>query len=294
MADEKPPGVQFERWLNLFGSVVAPATLIGALLFYFGYVSSRAQYDYFGVDIDSVGLSTQDYVMRSPQPLLVPLLVLALVGATFAAAHARIRRRVDEPDFRKTVRIAALSGVVLVGVGVVMLFTYSWMSDWDFYPLITPLLLGLGSAVTAYGLTMLRFIDRRADAQASDGPGLTVIVLLWAAVAACLFWATATVAQWSGLGLAKRQAENLQDLPSVIVDTKERLHLPVETGVRETTLSDSEDADYRYRYWGLRLLIVGDGQLFVVPNVWHSQDRTLVLPFDDSIRVQFQFRNLPP
>ena len=87
MPDEKPTGAQFERWLNLLGSVVAPATLIGALLFYFGYVSSRAQYDYFGVDIDSVGLSTQDYVMRSPQPLLVPLLVLALLGAALTAAQ---------------------------------------------------------------------------------------------------------------------------------------------------------------------------------------------------------------
>ena len=50
-------------------------TLVSALLFYFGYVSARSQYEYFGIDVDTIGLSTQDYVMRSPQPLLVPLLV---------------------------------------------------------------------------------------------------------------------------------------------------------------------------------------------------------------------------
>jgi hypothetical protein len=96
------------------------------------------------------------------------------------------------------------------------------------------------------------------------------------------------------IGLAKHQANNLQDLPSVIVDTDERLYLPAESGVQETPLPGSEDATYRFRYWGLRLLIVGDGQLFVVPNRWHSSDTTLVLPFDESVRVQFQFRNIAP
>jgi len=71
LADESKSS-QFERYLSLGASVVAPITIISALLFYFGYVSSRAQYAYFGIDVDAIGLSTQDYVMRSPQPLLVP------------------------------------------------------------------------------------------------------------------------------------------------------------------------------------------------------------------------------
>lgn len=59
---------QFEQWLSIGGRIIAPTTALTTLLFYFGYVSSRAQYDYFGVDVDTVGLTTQDYVMRSPQP----------------------------------------------------------------------------------------------------------------------------------------------------------------------------------------------------------------------------------
>lgn len=46
-------------------TVIAPATMLSASLFYFGYVSSRAQHEYFGLDVDTIGLSTQDYVMRS-------------------------------------------------------------------------------------------------------------------------------------------------------------------------------------------------------------------------------------
>ena len=85
----------FERRLRAFASVLAPTTAVGALLFYFGYVSSRAEYEYFGVDVDAIGLGTQDYIMRSPQPLLVPLLVLALIGVSALLLHARTLRRIE-------------------------------------------------------------------------------------------------------------------------------------------------------------------------------------------------------
>lgn len=306
MPDEKPAGAQVERWLNLLGSVIAPATLIGALLFYFGYVSARAQYDYFGVDIDSVGLSTQGYVMRSPQPLLVPLLVLALLGAALVALHSRIRHRSDQPGFRDAISRSIMAGLGLVAVGLVLLFIYPLLSGWDPYPLVTALVLGIGGAVTAYGLGTLRYLDNRpgGDKAGADPTGrsrptprLAAIVLIWAAVAACVFWSTATVAQWSGRGLARHQAENLKDLPSVILDTKEPLQLFDEAGVHQRQLTvDPQDPDvtYHYRYWGLRLLIVGDNELYLVPEVWNPYDTTLLVPLDDSVRVQFQFRNWPP
>ena len=65
-------------------------TLISALLFYFGYVSRDSQYAYFGIDVDTIGLSTQDYVMRSPQPLLVPLLGITLLAVGGLLLHKAI------------------------------------------------------------------------------------------------------------------------------------------------------------------------------------------------------------
>ena len=91
MSDGAPPGGQLERWIGVAATIIAPATLLSAVLFYFGYVSSRSQYEYFGVDVDTIGLSTRDYVMRSPQPLLVPLLALALAAAALVAGHAAVR-----------------------------------------------------------------------------------------------------------------------------------------------------------------------------------------------------------
>ncbi|KQX05187.1 MULTISPECIES: hypothetical protein [unclassified Leifsonia] len=280
---EQPEGARFERWIGFLGNVIAPATLIGALLFYFGYVSSRAQYDYFGVDVDVIGLGTQDYVMRSPQPLLVPLLAFVLVGAALVALHAAVLRRKEDPGFGRRMRRVAVTGLALLAAGVVLLVLYPLLGDWPYYPLVTPLVIAAGGGGSAYALALLR-----------PRPRLALIVLLWLAVAAALFWATATIAQWSGRGIAQAQVRQLGDLPSVIIDTQQRLFLPAEAGVDELELPDSAEEKFRYRYWGLRLLIVGDDRMFLVPDVWTNRDTTLVVPLDGSSRVQFQFRNDAP
>jgi hypothetical protein len=120
-------------------------------------------------------------------------------------------------------------------------------------------------------------------------------VLVWVAVAAALFWATATIAAWSGRGLAKEQARDLGTLPSVILDTREPLFLGPGTGVVERRLERATKGQvYRYRYWHLRLLVEGKDVMFLVPNTWHAGNTTLLVPVDDNIRVRFQFRNDPP
>ncbi len=294
-AAEEPTAL-LERVLSLGGRIIAPATVISTLLFYFGYVSSRSQYDYFGLDVDVIGLSTQDYVMRSPQPLLVPLLVLTLLGAGASAGHAVLRRRAGRTSgLRFVARRMLLVGSVVLVAGLVLLFGYAGIGRWPLYGLITPLVLAVGSASTAYGLGTLRWLDERDPARRTRlGPG-GVVILLWVAVAAGLFWGTATVAQWSGRGLAGEQAQRLDELSSVIVDSKQRLFLPADAGVRERDLTGAAtDQPYRFRYSNLRLLIQGDGAMFLVPGTWSPAATTIMLPVDGDVHVQFQFRNDPP
>src|ERR687884_1890055 len=95
MADADAPGTRLERLISWAASVVAPLSVLTAVLFYFGYASSYAEYAYFGLDVDMIGLSTQDYVMRSPQPLLTPLLALVLLVVAFAGGHEWVRRRIQ-------------------------------------------------------------------------------------------------------------------------------------------------------------------------------------------------------
>ncbi|TWD82907.1 hypothetical protein FB561_4053 [Kribbella amoyensis] len=277
MADDRS---QLERWASFAAGIVAPITVVSALLFYFGYVSARAQYEYFGIDVDTIGLSTQDYVMRSPQPLLVPLLALTLLAVAGVVLHTAVRP--SATGIRRARRIAL---AVLV-LGVLVLVAYPLAGDLPYYPLVVPVVIGLAAAALAY----LSYLAART---AELRPPVVLIVLLAIVTTTCAFWATATTAQYSGRGLAKAHAADLGQFPVVILDTKERLQLR-SPGIEETALRPGAGQTFHYRYRGLRLLVVGQNRLFLVPQNWSGSNTTLVVPLNDSVRVQFQFQNDPP
>jgi hypothetical protein len=334
MADDRPSGSQLGQWISTGASIVAPVTLLSALLFYFGYVSSASEYAYFGIDVDTIGLSTQGYIMRSPQTLLVPLLVLPLAGAGFLTLNAAIRRRItsrvartadeantEKPDgdqarqaehIRHVVQWSRLFGLAVLTSGLILLFAYPYLHGWALYGLVTPLLIGLGAAIIAYGSRVLTLLQRLQEQQAPGaakdaGPNRARLAhedssvvarriagaLIYVVIAASIFWATATIAQASGRAIAQNAAEHFDDLPSVILDTKERLFLH-DPGVEETVLPPSGGQTFHYRYRGLRLLIEGQDRMFLVPERWSASDSTLIVPLDSSVRVQFRFQNQPP
>jgi hypothetical protein len=283
MADERS---QAERWISFAAGIVAPVTLLSALLFYFGYVSARTQYEYFGIDVDTIGLSTQDYVMRSPQPLLVPLLVLTLLAVAGLLLHKAIRGRVTAGSAR-TVRRFRVGVILALVLGVVGLLAYPLIGQLPYYALFVPLLIGLAAAALAYLTYLARTIEPELGSQR------VLVILLAVVTTTCAFWATATTAQYSGRGLAKSDARDLDQFPVVILDTKERLQLR-SPGIEETALRAGAGQTFNYRYRGLRLLVVGDDRLFLVPQRWTASNTTLVVPLDGNVRVQFQFENDPP
>lgn len=271
---------------RIFGSVVAPATLVGALLFYFGYVSTRTQFAYFGVDVDTLGFSNQEFVMRAPQPLLVPALVLLLGSAAglWGGAQVRHRLRAAPPATRRRLlRLVTIAGALLLGLDLVLLGAYPRLGSLPWYPLAAPLLLAVGAG-------LLALAARSAGQQ--DAATRSVVVILVLVVIAAIFWATATLAEWSGTGRAKALAREMYSLPAVVIDTDEQL-FPADQTVVESALPDEDGTTYRFRYRGLRLLAHGDGKLFLVPEQWSSSGSTYVVPMD-SVRVRFRFVNDPP
>lgn len=82
-------------------------------------------------------------------------------------------------------------------------------------------------------------------------------------------------------------------LPSVILDTKERLFL-TSPGINEVALPPSAGQTFHDRYRHLRLLIQGDDRMFLVPDRWSPSDSTLLVRPESTIRVQFQFTNQVP
>jgi len=275
MAAEGGSDLSWGRVYSIAGNIVAPATALSALLFYFGYVSTRAHYLYFGLDVDTIGLSTQGFVMRSPQPLLVPVLVLTLLVAVALAVNRWL-----SPRLGRHLRAAVVAGLCLLTAGFGVLFAYPVLRDWTPYPLVTPALLALGGTVSAYSSGLL------------GGP-VRLRVALWLLVAASVFWVNATVAQWSGTDLAQEQAGHLDELPRVVLDTRERLYLR-SPDVVETALPTQEGQTFRYRYRGLRLLVQNGDRMFLVPCSdavtpcpYHPDSATLVVRFGESTRVQF-------
>src|ERR687891_2692220 len=75
---------------------VAPTTLVGALVFYFGWTRTRAWWLYFGVDPSVLGFSNQDYVLRSVNALFPALVVVAIAAAGVAWTVRRTDRLVAD------------------------------------------------------------------------------------------------------------------------------------------------------------------------------------------------------
>jgi hypothetical protein len=302
---------QLEKWTRILGSIIAPTTVLTAVLFYFGYVSARAEYEYFGLDVDTTGLSTQEYIMRSGQTLFVPLLGLILLTVALLMLHAWITKRIaPTPGTEPTPRLPAVNlqrvrllaraaravGALVLAAGIVLLPAYAWLRDWAPYSLVTPLLLASGAALFAYATYIVNVLQRNKSDVSAQGAAISrlVQVLLIGCVIASIFWATATVAEGVGRAQAMDIAKRLDTLPSVILDTKEQLFLR-DPGVAETELAPpSAGQTFHYRYRHLRLLIEGKDRMFLVPDKWCASDSTLIVPLDGSVRVQFQFQNHPP
>ncbi|WP_396656357.1 hypothetical protein [Microbacterium sp.] len=294
-----PPGLGYEKWIGFLSNFIAPATLITALLFYFGYVSSREFFLYFGVDVDVLDFSNQQFVMRSPGAVFVPVMVILLIAAAAIVGHRllRARLRTATPRWRRrTIALFAWSGIVLMLAGLVLAFSYAALSSWPYYGFATAMTLGSGAGLAAYAAQTARTLSGATQ-------GRALVVLLVAVMVAGAFWATAAVAQWWGRGQARTLAADLSVLPAVVLDAKDRVS-PGTSEITAIRLDQDFNADgtpvagqFRYRYQGLRLLVRGGDYLFLVPDAWSADASTLVIPIDPAnYRVRYRFLpdDVPP
>jgi len=210
-----------------------------------------------------VGLSTQEFIMRSPGPLLTPLLGAGLITAAVAVAHAAMRRRIERNTaaapwrlrrFRLFARACAGFGWIALGAGGLLVVGFAALAPLvPLYTLVTPVLLAVGAGSAAYAVRLGRLLGHP--------PRHTVALALYAVLTTSLLWATATLAQYAGQGAAIALGE-LRDRPAVVLDTKERLFLTT-PAVQERALPPGEAQAFRYRYRNLRLLIQGEDRLFI-------------------------------
>jgi hypothetical protein len=254
-APQPPPegrsGLDLKMVLELAGSVAAPVTVITGLLFYFGWAYTGAFYGYFAIDRTMLDLSVRDYLLRSVNPMLWPVIFWLTLAGVWTWAHGLlVRNSSGEPGRLRVQRL----GVVIGGVGGACFLTgvlaASIGDPYTSLPreLMAPLGLAAGAALIGYG----SHLHRRAQDPRFGSPrgagesrlarsvGLGVLALL---VTVCLLWATADFAAALGRGDSLHLAErHFSDRPAVVLYSPERLFLDPYGGVQEVPLGDKDDS----------------------------------------------------
>ncbi|MFW3385698.1 UNVERIFIED_CONTAM: hypothetical protein RF648_06805 [Kocuria sp. CPCC 205274] len=279
-----PTGSVWSHVLRYVSVIGPPATVVTALVFYFGWARAKAQAEWMGLHVNLFGYTTRDFALLSISALYLPLLLLVALAMLWVWLDRLLRRRIDRGAagrWTTTLPQAALLGAgALIGLMVVLLF-----AERVYSPLYAPYLVTAGVLVAAWAVRIRRCaaavegLRRPAEQQAVEATLLLVLVAL------LLFWGTSNFAEARGRGLAEDLEVNLLWLPRAQVYSREPLGLDV-PGVTTHELGTAEAPLYRYD--GLRLLTVSGERYFFLHEGWSVEEGTVVvLPDDASLRVQY-------
>jgi hypothetical protein len=290
-----PPPSALPQLTRILGTIVAPTTLLTSVLFYFGWMHAYHFFDYFGVNSTVLGLTTQDYLMRSLDGLFVPMTVVACGGLLVLWGHAALRARLaagSRPQvLHILVPVMATVGFVLAVSGLSSVFVVNeTVLDRSLYGTAAPVSLALGVLLLMYAVHLWRSLTAEREIAGDAARPAWAAVAEWAAVfvlvGLSLFWAASNYSLAVGRGRAREQVANLPRQPSVAVYSRQSLSLSA-PGVSEVRCRDPEAA-YRFRYDGLKLVLQSGNQYLFLPEAWSPTDGVaIVMPRNDSLRIEF-------
>ncbi|MDT7594639.1 MAG: hypothetical protein QOJ06_185 [Pseudonocardiales bacterium] len=276
-----------QQVLKIAGSVVAPTTLLTALMVYFGRLEAAAFFWYLGVQVTVLDLTVQDYLNNSVDGLLTPLIVAAAAALLVLWFHqlvlAALPARARWITLRALMPAAAIAGLSLVCLAIPV---------FPAFPEGRGLSLALGVLLLTYAARLLRlFIAERRPEQVSRHARPAVAVAEWGAVfilvSVGLFWAVGSYAIGVGLGRAQQFEATLSSRLDVVVYSEKRLSLEA-PGVREVTCRYADSA-YQFRYDGLKIVPLQSGnQYLLLPAGWtHANGAAILIPRSDKVRLEF-------
>ncbi len=277
------------RLLNDIGPLVVSTGAITALLYYFGYVRERALFSYFGIDLGVLEFTSNDYVLRSSQAIFFPLATGLLLGVLALFGHQAFMTWTHHrtPKHWRTgwILLAALS-VCLLAVGVAGLYI-----RWQHVgPRASSLALGTGACLLYYATWMAM-----QDVELPDSLSRALTdsvwprrILLGALALTAAFWWTANVAVQNGQATAVAIQKNLGGRQEAVVLSTEPLG-DLGTGVYIEELT--EEAGYRFRYTGLRVLLHTGDQWVLLARGWTPENGdTITLILDDTAGIRIDVR----
>jgi len=272
--------------LEVVALVVAPTTLVTALVYWFGFELVEARSGYFGLDLGTLGFSTTDYLIRGVEAGIVPLIVLFLVVLLATGVHTVATHLVDRwgetPGLRPAVWMVGAAGAAVALVGSFATFR-PLPAPLRWY-LLPPLLLGAGPLVAAYAMWLLRRLRTPERAPAAVHIRIAVVAVV-ALVLSSLFWGMSQYADALGRGRAQLLGANIRAQPQVTLYSERSLGIDPSIAVGDRI--PGEDARYSHRYSGLRLLVRSNDRYFLLPENWTPSTGTvLVIADGPEIRLE--------
>ena len=279
------------RLLKVVGGIIAPATLLTALLFYFGRSRSAGYYRYFRVNSTVLDLTTNDYLFSGVAGLFVPIAVTSLLALVVLWLNRLLLTRAPGTALRRVVRVivpvAGVTGVVSVTLAFVDLFT-----EGQVFGVHSPtggLCLAVGAILLVYAVRLIRLSLPAPPPQARQRSGAIGLAEWGAAfllVSIGLFWAADGYAFGVGTGDAMTLHRALPTQPEAVLYSEQSLSLTA-PGVTEVRCADP-DAAYRFRYDGLRLVRQAGNHYLLLPATWNRETGTAVLiPRSPTVRLEF-------
>jgi hypothetical protein len=276
---------------KILGAVVAPATFLSALLYYFGWSHAYWFCNYFGVNSTVLGFTTTDYLMRSVDALFVPMTVVAAAAMAAAWGHSLLQSRLADGSWSRVLaRIlpaVALAGGALFLGGFISVLTPTVLTG-RLVGVAAPLCLGGGVLLLVYAVHLRRFIARPHGAAAGNRRWASAVewIVVFVLVSLSLFWAATDYSAAVGTSRAIDFVAGMASYPDVVLYSEHSLSL-TGPGVTQTQCRDA-DAAYRFRYGGLKLVLESGGQYFFLPAGWtRASGEAIPLPQDSSIRLEF-------
>jgi hypothetical protein len=288
-ADAASTKLTRDRVLQLISTMIAPTTLVTALLFYFGWVRTNTLFQYFGVEADMLRYSTSDYLRHSVEAAFLPMGAVIILTLAAIGAHQIVKLALLKTTSRGRRRFAlataALGAATLIR-GLIGIAVPS-VAARDF--LVTPVCLGLGTLLSVYAATLSpRSRPTRHGSNAQGPPfwasATPTQVLAGLIVVMSLFWATTEYAQAVGRGLAATIVHNLDRRPAVVLYSREPLLL--EPPIKLDVLPDPSGNGYRYRYSGLRLLTESAGRVILLPDEWQRNKGPAIVLEENGLRLE--------
>lgn len=271
--------------LRRLAGALANATVLTALLVFFGWKRSDVQARRLGINESVLGMSTRDFVLRSVGPVLVLLSVVGVAGLLWVLVDHWLSRRVRAAGradrvVRYTLRLLPFGWFTLPALVWAMGFVWrpAAFVAWPFS-------IGAGVLLFLYAVQLRGMLPDASPAALPDRlPLLRTFTAIIVGVA--LFWGASNYASLQGNSLADEFAGHVDDQTRVVVYSPQRLHLTA-PGVTERPLPGSKSA-YQYRYNGLRLLDHTGGRYFLVSDEWSPRYGVVIMLADDApVRLEF-------